>query len=444
MAGRQSELFRYSGMTNPDITTGAKMFVSGLEMPEKIADDLRLKERQEAQDLRLVNQDIRQAKLYELNTPGSVAWLEAEKAKQGLKLDGMSKEQEWKMLNDPVYKNALDTAKRETPGSAEWYAAQKLIQGIKQDNMREEWKLKGQYDPATIAQMQALQIAKEDRAGQKAIAKDFFAIPQEKVTTTTVTPEDVAAVKNQLEGNATTRAGAKYNAIYENLVKPKTELDIDANGEVITYKANPTSTPEEAHAKALKESGLQDLLDTGTIKIDNTQLPKAGSTSKKVKYTPEEITQLKLDALKTGVETNKIPAALSLQVATALTPVKSAKDIREDTKVAIDMAEFTEKKNSDYWKHNAKGPDNGSGKAIRSALDDMFKTYGSPDLVGTGDRADMEEKLAKLQDKGYTDAQMTSVIEKSRGIYGDSMFGVNENGFLRAVEEGLGKLPIKK
>ena len=453
MGGQRSELFRYSGMSAPDITSGARMFVSGLEMPEKIADDFRLKERQDAQELRLVNQDARQAKLDELNTPGSVAWLEAEKAKQEMKLGGMSKEQAWKSANDPVYQNALVVMKRETPGSPEWNDAQKIIQNMNISNKREEYKLKGQYDPSVIAQFQALEIAKKDRAGQDFIGKQFFAIPKEIVTSTTTTAEDVQKIKEQAEMNATVNAGKVFNDEYARLTTPVKKPigeSIKIEGDIVTgFKATPTAqtqiSEEEAYLAALKKSGLDKLQNGESIQLDpSIVIPKAGVTSKKVKYTPEEITQLKLDALKTGVEQGKVPAGLAMEVATKLQPVKSAKDIREDTKVAIDMAEFEAKKKADYWSHQ-KGPDNGSGKAIRTALDDMFKTYGNPDIIGTGDRANMEEKLAKLQtDKGYTDAQMTSVIEKSRGIYGSSLFGVDENGFLRAVEEGLGKLPIKK
>lgn len=451
MGGQRSELFRYSGMSAPDITSGARMFVSGLEMPEKIADDFRLKERQDAQELRLVNQDARQAKLDELNTPGSAAWVEAEKAKQEMKLGGMSKEQAWKSANDPVYQNALVVMKRETPGSPEWNDAQKIIQNMNISNKREEYKLKGQYDPSVIAQFQALEIAKKDRAGQDFIGNEFFKIPREKVII--YTPEDVQKVKEQAESAATTNAGKVFNDEYARLttpVKKPISESIKIEGNIITgFKATPTEqtqiSEEEAYLAALKKSGLDKLQNGESIQIDpSIVLPKAGTTSKKEKYTPEEIIQLKLDALKTGVEQGKVPAGLAMEVATKLQPVKSAKDIREDTKVAIDMAEFEAKKKADYWSHQ-KGPDNGSGKAIRTALDDMFKTYGGPDIIGTGDRADMEEKLAKLQtNKGYTDAQMTSVIEKSRGIYGNSLFGVDENGFLRAVEEGLGKLPIKK
>lgn len=438
MAGRQSELFRYSGMTNPDITTGAKMFVSGLEMPEKIADDFRLKERQEAQDTRQAKQDA-------LNTPGSSEWMAAKEAEKTLKMDVLAAEHDWNMKNNPVYRATI-------PGTEEYEAIRKnkTADQISIINAESAARLKEHAaNPANRILMAKYAQELKDQNDQKTVAKDFFAMPKEDIIETKVTPEDVTAVKNQLEGNATTRAGAKYNAIYENLVKPKTELDVDANGEVVTYQANPTSTPEEAHAKALKESGLQDLLDSGTIKIDDNQLPKVGITSKKITYTPEQIAQKKLDIVTEAVNKGKISPIVGLEVANKITPVKSAKDIREDAKVAIDVEEFKAKKAADYWGKDKKSPDGGSGKALRSALEDMFKTYGEPDVLpsvlGRGDRADMEEKLAKLQiDNDATDAEMTSIMEKARGVYGNSLVGVNQNGFLRAVEEGLGKIPKKK
>lgn len=388
----------------------------------------------------------REARQEALNTPGTPEWKAAQQAQQEMKISALGAEQAWRADNDPVYQNALVAMKRETPGSPEWNEAQKIIQDRNMSNKLEEYKLRRQYDPSVIAQFQALDIAKKDRDGQEYIGKQFFALPTEKVTTTTVTPEDLQKAKEQAEMAATINAGKVFNTEYERLTKPATVLDIDGNGEVVMTKTNPVISEEEAYLAALKKSGLDKLQKGEGIAIDpSIILPKVGTTSKEEKYTADELTQAKLDSLKKGVESGKISAGLAMEVANKLQPVKSAKDIREDAKVALDYAEFKAKEKADYWSHQ-KGPDGGSGKAIRTALDDMFKYYGKPDVIGTGDRADMEEKLAKLQvDKNYTDAQMTSAIEKARGIYGSSWVGVNEDGFIEAVKEGLGKLqPPKK
>lgn len=388
----------------------------------------------------------REARQEALNTPGTPEWKAAQQAQQEMKISALGAEQAWRANNDPVYQNALVAMKRETPGSPEWNEAQKIIQDRNISNKLEEYKLRRQYDPSVIAQFQALDIAKKDRDGQEYIGKQFFALPTEKVTTTTVTPEDLQKAKEQAEMAATINAGKVFNTEYERLTKPATVLDIDGNGEVVMTKTNPVISEEEAYLAALKKSGLDKLQKGEGIAIDpSIILPKVGTTSKEEKYTADELTQAKLDSLKKGVESGKISAGLAMEVATKLQPVKSAKDIREDAKVALEYAEFKAKEKADYWSHQ-KGPDGGSGKAIRTALEDMFKTYGKPDVIGTGDRADMEEKLAKLQvDKNYTDAQMTSAIEKARGIYGSSWVGVNQDGFIEAVKEGLGKLqPPKK
>ena len=389
----------------------------------------------------------REARQEALNTPGTPEWKAAQQAQQEMKISALGAEQAWRANNDPVYQNALVAMKRETPGSPEWNEAQKIIQNRNMSNKLEEYNLRRQYDPSVIAQFQALDIAKKDRDSQEYIGKQFFALPTEKVTTTTVTPEDLQKAKEQAEMAATINAGKVFNTEYERLTKPATVLDIDGNGEVVMTKTNPIMSEEEAYLASLKKSGLDKLQKGEGIAIDpSIILPKVGTTSKKEKYTADELTQAKLDSLKKGVESGKISAGLAMEVANKLTPTKTQKERLEEAKLALDVEEFKAKKEADYWSSHKNVPDGGSGKEIRTALEDMFKTYGEPDIVGTGDRADMEEKLAKLQtEKGYSDAQMTSAIEKARGIYGSSWIGVNQDGFIEAVKEGLGKLqPPKK
>lgn len=439
--GRGSDLFRYSGMANPDITSGARLLLEGLGTPSDLVDKANVRERVELQD-------ARQARLDALNTPGSAEWIAAKEAEQQLKLGAMSAEQAWKSANDPVYQNALVVMKRETPGSPEWKEAQEIIQNMNMSNKREEYKLKGQYDPSVIAQFQALDIAKKDRAGQEYIGKQFFALPTEKVTTTTVTPEDVQKVKEQAESAATTNAGAKYNLIYDSLVNPENtpiNKSIKIEGDIINgFKATPTTqlkmTPEEAHVEALKKSGLQDLLDNGTINIDpSIILPKVGTTSKKEKYTADEITQARLDLLKKGVESGQIPAGLAMEVATKLQPVKSAKEKLEEAKFGLDVLEFKEKQDKNYYGKSGIG---GSGKGdwIKT-YDAMIKTYGDP---GKYDRPNIEKTLSELQGTKYSDSEMSDAINAARGVYGGTLFGVDESGFTDAVKTYLEKLSPKE
>lgn len=390
----------------------------------------------------------REARQDALNTPGTPEWVAAQQAQQEMKISGMDAEQKWKAENDLVYQNALLVMKRETPGSPEWNDAQKIIQNMNMSNKLEEYKLKRLYDPSVIAQFQALDIAKKDIADQEHIGKQFFALPTEKVTTTTVTPEDLQKVKEQAESATTTNAGAKYNLIYDSLVNPKKtpiNKSIKIEGDIINgFKATPTTqlkmTPEKAHVKALKESGLQDLLDNGTISIDpSIILPKVGTTSKEEKYTDDERTQLKLDLLKKGVDSGKISARLAMEVATKLQPVKSAKEKLEEKKFGLDVLEFNEKQRQNYYGKNGLGG-SGKGNWIKT-YDAMITTYGDP---GKYDRPSIEKTLSDLQGTKYSDSEMSDAIEAARGTYGGSFVGVDEIGFTDAVKTYLEKLPPKE
>ena len=430
---RGSDLFRYSGMANPDITSGARLLLEGLGTPSDLVDKATAKQRLELQDLRQAKQDA-------LATPGTPEWLAAQQAQQDMRISALGAEQTWKMENDPVYQNSLLVMKRETPGSPEWKEAQNIIQEMNISNKREEYKLKGQYDPSVIAQLQALEIAKKDRAGQDFIGNEFFKISPNKVTTTTVTSEDVQKVKEQAESAATVNAGKIFNDEYARLTKPASVLDVDGNGEVTVTKTNPILSEEEAYFAALKKSGLDKLQNGESIQIDpSIVLPKAGTTSKEEKRTAEEIIQLKLDALKTGVEQGKVPAGLAMKVATELQPIKSAKDIREDAKVALELAEFKEKQAKNYYGKSG-GSGSGKGDWIKT-YDAMIKTYGDP---GKYDRPDIEKALSDLQGTKYSDSEMSDAIDSARGVYGGSLIGVDEDGFKKAVKTYLEKLPPKE
>ena len=397
--------------------------------------------------VRQARQDARQDKQDLLATPGTPEWLAAQKAQQEMKIGGLSAEQQWKMQNDPVYQNALAAVKRETPGTPEWTEAQKALQNMKLQGLSAELELKKKIDPVYQAQINALSVAENDRKGRELLAKEIMGLPTETVTKTEITPAQREAAKIGLESAAVVNAGDVYNKEFAKLRTPVTVAEpVLVEGYEVTPGKTAVMSEEEAHQEALKRAGLLDVVAGKAPVINEGLLPKVGVTESKKTLTAEELTQAKLNATIKAAQEGKVPAALALEVATKLTPVKTSKEKIDEAKFGLDVDEFKAKKEAGYWDSHKKGPDDGSGKAIRTALNDMFETHGKPDLVGTGDRADMEEKLAKLQtEKGYSDAQMASAIEKARGIYGKAWFGVNEDGFIEAVKEGLGKLqPPKK
>lgn len=390
----------------------------------------------------------REARQEALNTPGTPEWKAAQQAQQEMKISALGAEQAWRANNDPVYQNALVAMKRETPGSPEWNEAQKIIQDRNMSNKLEEYKLRRQYDPSVIAQFQALDIAKKDRDGQDFIGKQFFGIPKETVTSTTTTAEDVQKIKEQVEMNAVVNAGKVFNDEYARLTTPVKKPigeSIKIEGDIVTgFKSTPTAqtqiSEEEAYLAALKKSGLDKLLNGESIQLDpSIVLPKAGTTKTSKKLTPEEITQLKLDVLKTGVEQGKVPAVLAMEVANKLTPTKTQKEKLEEAKFALDLEEFKEKKVKNYY--GKSGRDSGKGDWLKT-LEETYKTYGTPDIIGEGQRADIELTLSKLQSReNASDADMANAIESARGVYAyPGGLGVDEDKFKEAVELNLLKI----
>ena len=333
--GRGSDLFRYSGMANPDITSGARLLLEGLGTPSDLVDKANVRERVELQD-------ARQARLDALNTPGSAEWLAAQKAQQA-----------WRADNDPVYQNALAAAKRETPGTPEWAAAQKLLQELKISGMTAEMNFRKKYDPVYQAQVNALGIAENERKGREALAGAIMGLPTDKITKTTITPEQASAVRTWLESEAVVNAGNVYNREYAKLTKPDTTLDVDATGEVRMIPTTPAMSSEEAHQEALKRAGLLGVVAGQSPNIDESKLPKVGTTEAKTKLTADELTQAKIDATRNLVKEGKVPASVALEVATKLTPVKTQKEKLEEAKLALDIEEFKAKEKGGMYKKSA-------------------------------------------------------------------------------------------
>lgn len=433
--GRGSDLFRYSGMANPDITSGARLLLEGLGTPSDLVDKANVRERVELQD-------ARQARLDALNTPGSPEWIAAQKAQQDMKISSLAAEQAWKAANDPVYQDALAAAKRETPGTPEWTAAQNALREMKLKSMTEEQKWKMENDRVYKEQINALNLAENERKGREVLAGAIMGLPTDKITKTTITPEQASAVRTGLESEAVVNAGNVYNRVYAKLTKPDTTLDVDATGEVRIIPTTPSMSSEEAHQEALKRAGLLGVVAGQSPNIDESKLPKVGTTETKTKLTADELTQAKIDATMNLVKEGKVPALVALEVATKLTPTKTQKEKLEEAKFALDIEEFKEKQAKGYY---GKGGGSGSGDWLK-ALNETYKTYGDPDVIGTGDKARIQNDLAKLQIDGkYSDADMKDAIEASMGVYANpGGLGVDNLGFIRAVGDNLLKMKSKE
>lgn len=303
--------------------------------------------------VRQARQDARQDKQDLLATPGTPEWIAAQKAQQEMKIGGLSAEQQWKMENDPVYKNALAAAIRETPGTPEWTEAQKALQNMKLQGLSAELELKKKIDPVYQAQISALGVAESERKGKELLAKEIMGLPTEIVTKTEITPAQREAAKLGLESAAVTSAGDVYNKEFTRLTKPETILDVDANGEVILVNTAPAISPEEAHQKAMEKAKLLDVVAGNAPVIDESKLPKAGTTEATKKFTAEELTQAKLNATIKAAQEGKVPAALALEVANKLNAVKTPEQKLAESKLDLEIERFKEQKAKNYYGHSA-------------------------------------------------------------------------------------------
>lgn len=426
---RSSDLFRYSGMANPDITSGARMILEGLQTPGKIADKMQADENLELQKARQARQDA-------LATPGSPEWVAAKEAEKGLKLDMMGAEHDWNMKNNPTYRATI-------PGTTEYETlrANKTADQIAIIDAQSAARLREQLaNPATKILISKYAQEQKLQAGQEALAKEIMGLPTEVVTSTTITPEQVDKARAGLESAAVVNAGNVYNNEYAKLTALTGQKEIlDETGYPITISGKPQLTPEEAHQEALKRAGLLDVIEGKAPVINEGILPKAGTTKTSKKLTVEELNQAKLDAVIKAAQEGKVPAALALEVANKLTPTKTQKERLEEAKFALDVEEFKEKKSKNYYGKNGSG--SGKGNWLKT-LEETYKTYGTPDVLGEGQRAGIELNLSKLQSReNASDADMTNAIESARGVYAyPGGLGVNEDGFKEAVELNLLKI----
>lgn len=429
--GRGSDLFRYSGMANPDITSGANMILSGLGTPGELADKATAKQRVEMQDLR-------QAKADAMATPGTPEWLAAKEAEKELKMGLVAAEHNWKMENDKGYRATI-------VGTEEYELARK-------NKLSDETALLNAQSAARIAEKKAdpttgILLSKyaqelKDKKFQEVLAGEVVNIPTEKTVTATTTQEQQDKARTGLESAAVVNAGKVYNDEYTKLITPTSSGATYTlpGGEVIELQKPGTAmTPEEAHQKAMEKAKLLDVVAGNAPVIDEKSLPKIGTTETKVKYTPAEINQLKLDKAKELYTKGQIPASMVVELGKAITPVKTQKEKIDEAEYLLKEKEFQEKKASGYWKHST-GKGGGNGDGVRKELDELYKTYGKPDLIGTGDQARIAMKLAETQSagSGYSDDEMKKAINRAAGVYGNpGNPGVDEDGFVEAVQRNL-------
>ena len=434
------DTFRYGGMATPDIIAGSKMILEGLGTPGDLVDKANIRERAELQDARLANQDLRQAKQDALATPGTPEWLAAKEAEKALKMDSMAAEQKWKAEFDPVYQNALAVQKQSIVGSPEYNEAQKTLTKLEQDKKLFDWN----NNPEIKAKLDEINRLKTERASQELLAKAIIGVPTEKITNTTITPEQVQQTRAGLESAAVTNAGSKFNEIYSKLTTPSEPVityEVDSFGgqiPITTVPGKPTMSAEEAQQEALKRVGLLDVIEGKAPVIDESLLPKAGTTSKTDKKTEAELTQAKLDILTKAVNEGKIPATMALEVANKLNPKISQeqilainKDDREERKLTaqIEGGEFKKAQKSS------------TGNWLQT-YNDMMTIYGD---AGSYDRPDIADELAKLQQGGeHSDSDMSAAINAASGVYGRSVIGVNEDGFVESVKEYLKNIRAKE
>ena len=378
----------------------------------------------------------RQARQDALATPGSPEWLAAKEAEKTLRLDMMGAEHDWNMKNNPTYRATI-------PGTEEYETLRKnktadqisLIDAQSAARLREQLA-----NPATKILMSKYAQEQKLQAGQEALAKEIMGLPTEIVTKTEVTPAQREAAKLGLESAAVVNAGDVYNREFAKLRTPVTVSEpVLVEGYEVTPGSTAVMSEEEAHQEALKRAGLLDVVAGKSPVINESVLPKVGVTESKKKLTTEELTQAKLNAAIKAAQEGKVPAALALEVANKLTPTKTQKESLEEAKFALDVEEFKEKKAKNYYGKSGSG--SGKGDWLKT-LEETYKTYGTPDVLGEGQRAGIELTLSKLQSReNASDADMASAIESSRGVYAyPGGLGVDEDKFKEAVELNLLKI----
>ena len=391
---------------------------------------------QDENRVRQARQDARQDKQDLLATPGTPEWLAAKEAEKTLKMDSMAAEQKWKAEFDPVYQNALAVQKQSIVGSPEYNEAQKTLTKLEQDKKWFDWN----NNPETKAKLDEINRLKTERAGQELLAKAIVGIPTEKMTSTTITPEQVQQTRVGLESAAVVNAGNVYNREFAKLRTPVTVSEpVLVEGYEVTPGKTAVMSEEEAHQEALKRAGLLDVVAGKAPAINEGLLPKVGVTESTKTLTAEELTQAKLNATIKAAQEGKVPAALALEVATKLTPVKTSKEKIDEAELVLKQQEFLEKQSKNYYGKSGGG--SGKGDWLKT-LEDTYKTYGTPDVIGEGQRAGIELKLSQLQSReNASDADMANAIESSRGVYAyPGGLGVAEDEFKEAVELNLLKI----
>lgn len=303
--------------------------------------------------VRQARQDARQDKQDLLATPGSPEWIAAKEAEKNLKLDVTAAEHDWNMKNNPAYRVNI-------PGTEEYNSvrANKTADEIALINARSAVDLaRDAANPTTKILLAKYNQELKDKKYQEVLAGEVVKVPDNKIVTTTTTTQDQQdKARTGLESAAVVQGGNKFNELYTKYTTP-----IDAGttytipgGEVLELtKPKSAMTPEEAHQKALKESGLLDVINGAAPVINEKSLPKVGTTEKEVKLTPTEINQLRLNKAKDLYNQGQIPASLVVEYNKALNPVKTAEQKLAESKLGLEIERFVEQKAKNYYGHSA-------------------------------------------------------------------------------------------
>ena len=109
-----------------------------------------------------------------------------------------------------------------------------------------------------------------------------------------------------------------------------------------------------------------------------------------------------------------------------------------DPKVAEFNAKLAADIKKEQIKAGAKKVDTGDAGSINKtykALDNLFESYGSPDVIGMGQEDNIKLQMAAIQSKyGATDTQLADIIPKLGPIYNSAGVGVDHNKLERNTE----------
>jgi len=339
--------------------------------------------------------------------------------------------------------------KRNTPGTPEWNAAQNAKQQFAMETLKKERAA----DPEWKEKLRLINEGVRNRAEQKKVAEAFIGLPTNKTITTTtgvITQADVDADRQRLLDAKLEKMGQIFSDTYDHLIATPTPTTTKGSGyetdvlmgvtpnlkDFVKTPAPVQMSNEEAAKIALEKAGLTEYMDGKEITVDEANVKKLSKgTTKSIskKLSPEESVQNQLNELKQLYKDGKISATTAVEISNKINVKKTNAEKIAELEQARKQSETDNKIDNNYWS-NKITPKSGDGSGIRTALKSMFDDFGDP---GSYDRPWIENQLAGLQGQGYSDTQMKKAINASRGVFGNSIIGVDHKGFIKAVEKNL-------